>query len=148
MGSEVWKEMPTLTYGILESDPLEVLPWNSGRCEASVNYFMAETELGYYLLFKTYLYYADKSNLSNWTPVCNRPDCKHWKSLGCPAKLRSTIYVKDDRIFNVDWIDGYLYPSDMSANGLMIASMAADGTDKRGEYAVEEAIKNVCFITV
>ncbi len=141
MGSEVWEEMPALTYGVLESDSLEVLPWNSGRCEASGDYFIAETELGYYLLCYSYLYYADKSNLSNWVPVCNRPDCKHWKSFDCPAKLRSTIYVKDDRIFNVDWIDGYLYPSDMSANGLMIASMAADGTDKRGEYAVEEAIK-------
>ncbi len=144
MGSKVWEVMPALTYGVLESDPLEVLSWNSGRCEASVKNRAAETELGYYLLYKSYLYYVDKSNLSNWVPVCNRPDCSHWDLMDCHAKVENTnFYIKGDRVFYVGSISNYsyLYPSDMSATGLMLLSMAADGTDRRFEYTVEEAVK-------
>ena len=46
IGSEVWETMPQLSYGVMEYEKLQILPWNSGRCEATSFYRMAETETG------------------------------------------------------------------------------------------------------
>ena len=37
-----------LTFGVLETKKLDVLSWNSGRCETNTAHRMAETENGYY----------------------------------------------------------------------------------------------------
>ena len=145
MGSEVWEEMPKLTYGVLETDPLEVLSWDSGRCEATSRNRRAETENGYYL-DNTYLYYADKKDLGNWLPVCGKPNCSHdsnpsQQNEDCDAFMgNGDIIVKSDRIyFMSDALFGYhrhLCPYE--GTGRMILSMAPDGTDKKFCYAIKE----------
>jgi len=141
MGSQVWEVM-SLTYGVLEAEPLSVLPWNSGRCEATSQNTLAETELGYYYFCNGFLYYADKSDLNHWILLCNRPDCKHW-DLGakCDAHIVSGQFViKDGRIFfqGSTSIFRDLFPH--KGNGRFLISMAPDGTDKQLAYVIEESI--------
>ena len=57
----------SLTYGVFEADKLEVLPWDSGRSESTTAHKVAEVENGYYFLYNLYLYYADKTDLTNRT---------------------------------------------------------------------------------
>ncbi len=129
-----------LQYGIFRQDALSVLPWNSERCEITSNYAMAETDVGYYLVNDQYLWYADKADLNNWVPVCNRPECTHKKGTDCSANIRSdSIAIKDNRIFYLQSTrHNNLYPG--LAIGVVLASMALDGTDQRVEYVLEEAI--------
>lgn len=56
------------------------------RCSITSNGKMAETEAGYYMLRSDYLFYADKTDLTNWVLVCNRPECEHKRS-SCNAAL-------------------------------------------------------------
>lgn len=76
--SILWETMPSLTYGVMESEKLETLPWYSGRAESSgrANQW-AETKDGFYLGFDSQLFYADKNNMFNWVPVCSKPNCSH-----------------------------------------------------------------------
>lgn len=129
-----------LHYGKFTQSTLSLLPWNSGRCEITSNYTMAETEAGYYLVNDQYLWYADKTDLSNWVPVCSRPECDHKKGTDCSANIRSnSIVIKDGRIFHLQSTrHSNLYPG--NAVGVVLASMALDGTDQRIEYVLEEAI--------
>ena len=139
IGSEIWEIVP-LTYGVWESEALPILPWNSGRLEATSRNRLAETEQGFYCYPASKLYYADKANIANWVPVCNKPDCDHKKNLDCNASMSISngFVAKDGRIYYCT--DGYdqihLYP--YKGNAFMLISMAADGTDKRYEYAIEE----------
>lgn len=121
----------------LQTELIEVLPWNSGRAEITDGYFTAETENGFYLEFGAMLYYADKSDMSNWILVCPDPECEHESgSRDCDAFIGGTFYVKDDRIYHLarkswdleQWaqVDGFGTP--------FVASMALDGTDKRVEH--------------
>ena len=104
LGSQVW-EAPALTFGVMEHEKLEVLPWNSGRCEATSFESMAETRLGYYMPGVSSLLYADKVNLSNWVPVCNKPNCSHTSMLMwsrgqtvCNSEIQSNhFFVRDLR---------------------------------------------------
>lgn len=100
MGSEIWETMPQLTYGEMEYEKLQVLPWNCGRCESTSFSTMAETEKGYYTFFDIpVLQYADKANLNFWIPVCAKPVCRHTDSY-CPARLASNSFVtRNDRIY-------------------------------------------------
>lgn len=134
------KLIQVLQYGEFNQSVLSQLPWDSGRCEITSNYAMAETKTGYYLVHDQYLWYADKENLSNWVPVCNRPECTHKKGADCSANIRSdSIAIKDDRIFYLQSTrHNNLYPG--LAIGVVLASMALDGTDQRVEYVLEEAI--------
>lgn len=66
-------------------------------CATTSSYSMAESEDGIYTSFLGHLYYADKDNLSSWTPVCNKPNCDHTqKALECDAKYLAvdSIYSK------------------------------------------------------
>lgn len=142
IGSEVWEEMPSLTYGVMESAKPEILLWNNGRCEATARYAMAETENGYYLARDGYLYYADKANLNNWVLVCNQPDCEHWNQLiHCKAWMGSTAFaVKDGRIYCSEDIglNPDLYHG--KGNGYILVSRAQDGTDKELAYVINDAL--------
>ena len=138
VGSEIWKEAPPLTYGVLEAEPLTVQPWNCGRMEFTSQYCAAETELGYYYDPISVLYFADKANLSNWVPVCNKPDCLHNSAMECDAhSVGSRFIIKDNRIYFADMASLY-YPqiSKDDAGASVLASVAWDGSDRRLEYAI------------
>lgn len=144
-GSMVWETMPALTYGVLESEKLQVLDWNSGRCEATSRDEMAETEAGFYYLSRAgyfnKLYYCDKAAFGNWFYVCNAPDCGHTPTSGCAALPESSSFVvKDDRIFYLARASAYpeLYMG--GDNGHILISCAANGTDIRLEYVLEDAM--------
>ena len=73
-------------------------------CATTSNYSMAETEDGIYTSFLGHLYYADKDNLSTWTPVCNKPNCDHsLKALACDARISGGgFYLHQGRIYYCD----------------------------------------------
>ena len=143
VGSEIWKEAPPLTYGVLEADPLAVLPWNCGRMEFTSQYCAAETELGYYYSNMGVMFFADKVNLSNWVPVCSKPDCSHppvWKygEEKCDAYSFSDKFViKNNRIYFSDSSSNY-YPqiSKDDVGTSVLVSTTFDGSDRRLEYSV------------
>lgn len=141
MGSEIWEEMPEFTYGIIESEKLETQQWNSGRCEAVSDNFMAETENGYYWGFGNILYYADKTNPETWVFVCSQADCMHGDRKQCLAYIETGYFViKNDRIHFLE--SSGLYPQlyDKEKNTELLLSMNADGTDKQIAYAIEDAV--------
>ena len=151
MGSEIWMEFPTLTYGVMEYEKLQVLPWNSGRCEATSFDSMAETALGFYMCPMNRLYYADKTDLSNWVPVCGNPDCKHLGT-SCDAFVQYREFViKGDRIYyhSMSGVDNELYSGGAT---MFLASMAANGSNKRLEYAPDTYVpttylQDMAFLT-
>ena len=136
VGSAIWTEMPALTYGAMEYEKLQILPWNSGRTEATSYNMMAETEKGWYLLHATWLWYADKENPGNWVIVCSEPDCDHF-SPGCGGRLMtSTFIVKDQRIHYIAALED-LPQYDGKEGGPVITSMSMNGKDPRLEYREE-----------
>lgn len=138
MGSEIWKEAPPLTYGVLEAEPLAVLPWNCGRMEFTSLYGAAETELGYYYNAFCKLYYADRSDLGNWMPVCNKPDCGHNSLMHCNAYVGDYMFVvKNNRVYFPERsvrFDPGLTKDDVGV--CVLASVAPDGTDLQQEYSI------------
>lgn len=144
-GSQVWETWPQVTYGQMESDKLEALDWNSGRCEATSYNTIAETELGFYYLNKinNYLYYCDKANFGNWVRVCGEPNCTHNPISRCAAYLFNTDFVvKDDRIYYLTTASSHreLYPGE--EDSLLLVSCAANGTDFRLEYVLEDTMRS------
>lgn len=139
--SQVWETMPQLTYGVLESEKLEVLPWYDGRTEAASQCSMAETELGYYWMLGELLFYADKADLSNWVAVCNKPACTHsYTQTKCNARIGSYWFLlRDGRIISSVYSAHFpeLYPN-QNKRGDILVSRATDGTDLRLLYASEE----------
>lgn len=139
IGSQLWSEDNALVYGVMEADQLDILNWNSGRLEYTTANTMAETENGYYFSYQNYLLYADKTDLSNWVPVCNKPDCKHWTNDKCHAKMISDTFIAhSDRIYIEDFTGSEIYSS--VAVGSILASVAPDGTDKKLAYVLEDAL--------
>ena len=137
IGSQVWENAPSLTWGQLESPGLEITQWNSGRCEYTSFNSWAETETGYYVSTGSHLLYADKSDLNNWVAVCNRPDCQH-SGYDCNAYIQYWEFVVSNGRIYYQVMTGSapeLYNGDAQ---FFLASMAPDGTDKRFEYAYEE----------
>lgn len=141
--SQVWETMPQLTYGVLEHEKLEVLPWYDGRTEAASQCTMAETEQGYYWMLGELLFYADKADLSNWVAVCNKPDCTHsYTHINCNAQIGSPWFLlRDGRIISTVYSALYpeLYPN-QSKRGTILVSRAANGTDLRLLYALEDVM--------
>lgn len=94
---------------------------------------MAETERGYYCKVDNTLYYADRSDLTNWVLVCNEPNCGGDPDV-CPARFQSEFRIRNGRIetirnpnyFNKD-------DSDCSA----IYTMAEDGTHLQQAYVLD-----------
>ena len=104
--SLIWEKMPALTYGVMEHEKLEVLPWYSGRTEATGSYQWAETKDGYYRLDTEsfLLSYADKADLQTWLPVCGKPNCRHHaNTLTCNAVMRyGTFFLREGKLYFVD----------------------------------------------
>ena len=141
LGSQVW-EIPQLIYGVMECEKLEVLPWDSGRCEATAYETMAETKHGYYLVGIGGLLYADKANLCNWVPVCNKPNCSHssmsnWSrgQVVCNSEMQDLhFFIRDGRIWFLWMPKGAGY--DDWGSDSVVMSMNPDGTDRRVEYQI------------
>lgn len=137
IGSEYF-ETPALEYGVMEYEKFSVLPWNSGRCEATSGNTMAETEVGFYISFSSsFLHYADKMDLTNWVKVCNQPNCGHVNE-SCNAWIYySTFVVYDNRIYYNAF--GPSFPQFCSQDDLkyVLLSMDPDGTGKQLEFSFE-----------
>ena len=138
IGSEVWETMPQLTYGVMEYEKLQILPWNSGRAEATSFYRLAETESGFYSFFETpRLEYADKEDLQTWVPVCSKADCKHQRGSQCSAQMGTDSFViRNDRIYfaRFDSLpEVYSGPSDC-----ILISITPNGTDMRFEFTFDK----------
>jgi len=133
--SQEW-EVPQLNYGALEYEKLEVLPWYSGRTEATSFNMMAETEQGYYYSYYVNLWYADKTNLAGWYPVCNNPGCGH-RTERCSAYLKYQHFViKDNRIYTISNAVGLpdFYKGDAR---FLLMSMDPDGSNRKLAFAIE-----------
>lgn len=91
---------------------------------------MAETENGYYIYQWHHLFYADKSDLTNWMPVCNEPDCEHCDE-SCPAKMSPYgFWLRNNRIYS---LRNTAAIEEEPTTAEAIYSMAPDGTDLRLE---------------
>ena len=104
----------------------------------------AEIESGYYIMNGTFLYYADKTDLNSWVPVCSDPECRHTENerLSCSAFIWNHMFCKGGRIFFMDSLEYYphFYDLDDKAAGLALMSMAYNGTDIRLEHVYEPGI--------
>lgn len=131
-----------LTYGVLEAEKLSVLPWNSGRCETTTGNTMVETEIGYYLVNNNIIYYADKVDLSLWVPLCNLANCVHYDhNIACKAIMdEDWLVLKDGRLYFAETPGGQVVLPPGTGSGDVIVSTALDGTDKRIEYVIEDAM--------
>lgn len=138
--SEIWETMPTLTYGVLEYEKLISLPWYSGRCEATSQNSMAETETGLYCAYNSMLYYSDRENPGYWIPVCSKPDCMHTNRMACDACIyMNRIVVRDDRIYYEAYSDMFRHLINKNTSGLSVFSKATDGTNVQHACSVDEA---------
>ncbi len=97
---------PTLQPLVLEIPAEE-------RCAATGQCRFAETENGYYMLRSEYLFYADKSDLTNWVLVCNKPSCDHNPN-NCDA-YTSIFWSAADGLFHITdcleqkFLDGHYF---------------------------------------
>lgn len=121
-------------FGCSHNSPQSSVSSNAyALCATTSSYSMAETEGGIYTSFFGHLYYADKDNLNNWTPVCNKPNCDHTqKALACDARIfGSGFYLQQDRIYYCD------SDSDHSgSHNLLILSMSPSGGDRKIEHTI------------
>ena len=140
-GSEYWISWPALNMGIMEQEKLTVQPWNSGRCEASSNLYMAETENGYYLYCLEHLYYADKTDLSKWVAVCSKPNCEHAGTEACDAYYADGQFIlTNGRIYFEGYVPNYQEVYNNKAAGYALYSRALNGSDMRLEYVNEDML--------
>lgn len=143
--SLVWEEAPQLNHGVLEYDKLTPQPWHCGQLEFTSRNRWAETELGYYYFYsgENTLYYADKVNLGNWVPVCNKPDCGHtMMNWHCNSHLGGNSFlIRDGRIYFAEVTRGkesQVYLEEGATT--VMCSRALNGTDIRMEYYIEDAL--------
>lgn len=92
-------------------------------CNDSSNNNMIETEDGYYYVYDSCIYYADKTALDNWVPVCNKPSCLH-NSYSCNASFlmdgMDEITQKDGKIYgigNAIGVNPYVYELNIDGSG-------------------------------
>ena len=137
--SRLWETMPQLTYGVMEYEKLEVLPWYSGRTEATSLYTLAETATGFYQSCIMWLFYADKADLANWIPVCNDPTCDHY--VGCNAHIAcGRFLITDGRICYEASPQDVPIGADAKSGGFVLASKNPDGTFCKVEYVLEDML--------
>ena len=130
VSSLAW-EVPQLNYGVLEYEKLSVLPWYSGRTEATSFNTFAESKTGFYTNWGNswFLRYAEKTDLKNWVRVCNNPSCPHIRAR-CGSRIDGgTFSIHDGKIYTI------ISPSTISdyvpKNSLFqIFSSNLDGTDR------------------
>jgi len=136
--SMAW-EVPQLNYGVFKYEKLEVLPWYSGRTEATSLTTMAETETGFYQISARWLYYADKADLSNWVPVCGDPSCDHMDS--CDAIIDcGRILISGDRIIYEANPQDIPTGNTIQGGGFILASKNLNGTFRQTEYILEDML--------
>ena len=144
--SIVWDSVPQLNHGVLEYEKLENQPWYCGRLEYFGKSLWAETELGYYFYSsgRDLLFYADKANMNNWVPVCNRAECKHVRMAPlCNGRMSAFgFWIRDGRIYYAAVSDkGQNMPLYLGEHWTpLVASRALDGTDPRIEHVYEELV--------
>ena len=130
VSSLAW-EVPQLNYGVLEYEKLSVLPWYSGRTEATSFNTYAESKTGFYTNWGSswYLRYAEKTDLTNWVRVCNNPSCTH-RNVRCGSRIDgSTFAIHDGKIYTIvspSTISDYVPTNSMDH----IFSSNLDGTDR------------------
>ena len=101
-------------------------------CAVSSDYVMAETEDGIYASYFGHLLYADKTDLSKWTPVCNKPNCTHSRNdFNCDAAIVGGFYLNQGRIYYCDSDSFY-----GGTNGIVIVSISARGGDRKVEHLI------------
>lgn len=138
-GPQYWGSMPALTYGVMESEKLEILPWYGARAEETSNYQMVETEGGFYVAYASWFFYADKTNLNHWVPVCNKPNCSHMDN--CNGRVLSdSIIMKNGRLWYQTLTSEVPELYSGEENGYVIVSAAVDGTDRKLEQVVPQAL--------
>ncbi len=126
---------PTAPSAPSGSIPAAPVTFDLNTAMRSSSGLLWETEVGFYYGCDVGLLYADKSDLSNWVIVCNKPDCKHDQDT-CPAHFHSGFYLKDGRIYSLR--SSYqLTPG--AEFGCAIYSTPADGSDDiRLEYPLDD----------
>ena len=123
----------TIKTGTLQTTPLDEEEADLSRCNRTSGGFFWEIEAGFYHVFGNKLYYADKTDLTLWVPVCSKPDCLHRAGdHNCGAYVQAEIMIIGDRIYQNE-----IY----SPTGEIITmiSTALDGTDRRTEFVLHEA---------
>lgn len=93
------------------------------RCLMTSNGRMAETEAGFYMFRNGYLFYADKTDLSNWVLVCNRPECAHERT-SCPGYINNFWMTEDSIYYLTDVLDGERLERDA------LVRMSPDGSSR------------------
>ena len=123
--------------------PQEINTGNTGHqvtinsCAQTSGYRVAETVNGYYLNLNRTLYYADKTDLSNWVPVCNEPDCNHSQP-SCTSKMSyDEFYFYNGRIYTIKHKCDVVPRS--TENSQVLVSFAPDGTDPAVEFEIAES---------
>lgn len=140
LGSEKWDGDTRLTFGDMNAQKLEPLPWNSGRLEATSDHRMVESENGYYLNWQGRLYYADKSAMK-WVLVCGKADCDHF-SVDCNSLMNNIwIAAKDGRLYFPERTGKSLL-SGSPGIGIILVSADAAADDKKPALVFEEGISN------
>ncbi|MBE6946159.1 MAG: hypothetical protein E7459_08745 [Ruminococcaceae bacterium] len=125
--------IPPTSPNQLATTPLQILSWDAGRAEDGDKFFTAETQSGFYLSSYGMLFYGDKSDLSQWVPVCTKADCLH--EIGdadCDAFIGGPFVLQDDRIFYLGQKagnEGIWAQIPMGVSAVM--HMAPDGSDKQ-----------------
>ena len=88
----------TLLLSSCAKEPEEKLEIQSDICaQSSSGLEMAETDAGYYCKADSMLYYADRSDLTNWVLVCNEPNCSG-DLVVCPARFDGEYRLRGDQI--------------------------------------------------
>lgn len=100
--SLVVEEALPLNHGVLEYEKLTPQPWYCGCLEFIGRCRWAETQNGYYYYDggELSLYYADKTDLQTWVPVCDKPNCSHtFAEFACHSHLGyDGFWIRDGRI--------------------------------------------------
>lgn len=115
-------------------------PADSSLCANTSAYLMAETEGGFYYSTGNILYYADQENLTEWVPVCSRPDCSH-NGPDCQAYLANDgrFVLKGEQIYFCDSNTRYHPDGD---SGTVLASMTLDGGDRKVAYTIPGSLSD------
>lgn len=95
---------------------------------------MAETEKGYYFCANEVLYYGDKSDLSQWSPLCASPSCDH-SGPDCTARTGEFL-IRDGQICfcgtsQSKGLEAFVSP--------VLYRMNLDGTGKEVAYTLRDA---------
>lgn len=138
--SDVWKQMPPIELGTLTCEPLEVLPWNCGRCEATSRNQWAETEAGFYYSCGGILWYAEKTDPENWIAVCGQPECEHTDMERCDAKVGGSVVLTETGFYFDDDLLSYPELNPGEGNGYGLYHKSRNGADTRLEYWIDDAL--------